>query len=1068
MQPDNLHILKLLWRKGTSQSDRHLPGLDPGNVDLMGLEVEDWLLFAHNFASFLPFFPKSSSSVVLENWQMFFNDLISVKEIPEKGTTDYRDLQRSIENKLKAFAASGKLAPQMSLLVTFLNLLGFSKDRLNGITKRHLDFYYRSVLNIPRKKPQGDEAFLVLETAKSPQVFLPEGTIFDGGKDEKGLGRHYVSTKDFFPNQAQVSLLKNRWVDAVQKKIKFSPIANSLDGNGAPIPSENRGWWPFGHVQDTTEFPALAPASFGFGLAFPSLKSAATADRYFKFEFEFKKKLPFHGEAKDIPEIFTCHLSGEEGWITTSATNHPEIGFSCSVNDSSFSLVVHLDKDQPSLVAQDEKIHGALIGDGSPIIWFDLPCLTSTSYQWIKALGETPIKKVRIKSRYKGIRQPVLESDLGILNPTKPFQPFGSVPKKGSSFYIKYPEWEFKQPTHIHIKGIWSNTPDTSTKNPPEHFKDWYFGYRDLGGNYLSKDNYLSQHFTPVTTLEQPIKLFMWQPSGLKGPLLGNQIKVNEEPENLIVSGDDYFKASVFAGDGNSWTNYTEEKALFEYDSGTYRADMTITPKSGKSAIAARGGVKVTLLQSFLHDLYPRLYALAMASDQPETPIPNEPYTPVLESIEMDFDCVMEYDLTSGAVQDLALFQRDDFGFLEEQKMKKEGIAHVPDKDPYLLSFPGSGGELFLGIENLQKNQQLSLLFQVLEGSENPQHADFSGENTLSWSVLVENYWKPLSKERILSNQTENLLQSGIIVLDLPDAAFDKQTRMPEGRTWIRLKSNAAYDASSRVLGVFAQAFKVKFLDRNNELGHLKDGLPAGSIGKMVERKAGVKSINQPFNSHGGKSPETDKNFYTRVSERLRHKNRAVSLWDYEHLVLQEFPEVYKVKCLNHTCSQSFLSPGQVMLVIVPDTVNKNVYDLFQPTLSAAKLNQIKAFLESKISPQVKLSVMNPLYEEIRIKLLVSFKSGLDKAFYSKQIAQDTIHHLSPWTAENKHAIDFSHHVNFSSLIYFFEKLEYVDFIQQLRIFKDGKEMGRDVFPESPKHILVSAKSHDIILYGSN
>ena len=1068
MQPENLHILKLLWRKGTSQADRSLPGLDPDNLELMGLEVEDWLLFAHNFAQFLPFLPKISSPIIQKNWQLFFKDLIEVQELPEKGSNAYRDLQRSIDAKLKSFADSGDLAPQMTLLVAFLKLLGFSKDRLNGITKRHLDFYYRKVLNIPGRAAHSDEAFLVIEGAKSPTALLPEGTVFDGGKDENGLSRHYVTNRAFSPNQARLVQLKNRWVDPVGKKIKLSQIANSLDGNGTPIPSESRGWWPFGHVQDTVDFPALASATFGFGLAFPSLRAAATADRYFKFEFEFKKKLSFSGESKDIPDIFTCHMSGEEGWMNTSPSNHPEMGYTCTVNEDLLSIVIHLDKDHPSLVEQDEKLHGELAGNGFPIIWFDLPCLTSRSYQWIKALGETPVKKVRIKSRYKGIQQAVLESDLGVLNPSKPFQPFGSVAKKGSSFYIRYPEWEYKQPKNISIQGKWSNTPDQSQGNPPQHFKHWYFGYRDLAGNYLSKDNYLSQHFIPLSKQTEPIKLLLWQPTGLKAPLLDNLIKVNEDPQNLIVKGDGYFKASIAAGDGKDWTNYIGEKTLFEYDSGSYSTAISITAKPGKSAIPARSGIKITLLQSFLHELYPRLYALAMASDQPETPIPNEPYTPLLERLELDFDCEAVFDLTSGTEQDFQLFLRDDFGFLEEQKSIKEHIAHVPDKEPFLLSYPGSGGELFLGLEKLQKNQQLSLLFQVLEGSENPAHADFSGENALSWSVLVGNYWKPLSKDRILSNQTENLLQSGIILLDLPEEAFDRQTRMPEGYTWIRLRSTAPYDASSRILGVFTQAIKVKFQDRENELGHLQDGLPAGSIGKMLERKAGVKAIHQPFNSFGGKAPETDKNYYTRVSERLRHKNRAVSLWDYEHLVLQEFPEVYKVKCLNHTCSQSFLSPGQVMLIIVPDTVNKNVYDLFQPTLSGAKLNQIKAFLETKVSPQIKLTVMNPLYEEIKIKLVVSFKTGLDKAYYSNLIEQDTIHHLSPWTAENRQAIDFSNHFNFSNLIYFFEKLDYVDFIEQLRVFKDGNETGRDILPKSPKHILVSAKSHDISLYESN
>ncbi|SHM71323.1 Baseplate J-like protein [Cyclobacterium lianum] len=1068
MQPENLHILKLLWRKGTSQADRNLSALDPDNIELMGLGVEDWLLFAHNFARFLPYFPKTSSPVIDKDWQLFFKELIEIEELPEKGSTAYRDLQTSIASKLKAFAATADLVPHMTLLVTFLELLGYSKTHLNGITKRHLDFYYSTVLNIPRKAPRADETFLLIEASKSPAVFLSEGELFDAGKDEKGNARYYSSTRGFSPNLAQVAHLKNRWVDETGRKIRISQVANSLDGRGEPFHSDASGWWPFGHQLGTTDFPELAPATFGFGLSFPSLRAAATADRYFKFEFEFTKKLAFSGEASDIPEIFTAHLSGEKGWVTLAPSNHAEVGLSCSVTENQLGIVIYLGKDQPSLVSQDEKTHGQVVGEGFPVIWFDLTSGSPKSFKWIKALGETPVKKVRVKSKYKGIQQPVLESDLGILNPSKPFQPFGSVPKKGSSFYIKYPEWEYKQPRSISIKGKWSNTPDKSTENPPQHFRHWYFGYRDLGENYLSKDNYLSQHFKAVTTLAEPIKMFLWQPTGLKAPLLGNQIKVNEDPENLIVSGDGYFKASISAGDGNNWTNYTGSKALFEENSGHYNTSINISPKPGKTKIDVRGGIKITLLQSFLHELYPRLYALAMSSDQPETPIPNEPYTPLLESLEVDFDCEVTYDLTFTTAHDLQLFLRDDFGYLEEQKSKKEGIAHVKEKEPFLLSFPGSGGELFVGVESLEKNQQLSLLFQVLEGSENPRHANFSDENALSWSVLVDNYWKPLSKDQIVSNQTGNLLQSGIIVLDLPQAALESQTRMPSEFTWIRIKSIAPYDATSRVLGVFAQAVKVKFKDRGNGLEHLQDGLPAGTIGKMAERKAGVKAISQPYNTFGGKAPETDNKFYTRVSERLRHKNRAVSLWDYEHLVLQEFPEVYKVKCLNHTCEKSFLSPGQVTLITVPDTVNKNVYDLLQPTLSAATLNQIKVFLEAKVSPQVKLTVMNPLYEEISIKVVVSFKPGLDKAYYSNLMEEDIKYHLAPWTAENRQAIDFSNSFNYSGLIYFIEKLDYVDFIQQLRVFKDGVETSQEILPKSPRHILVSAKSHDIILYGSN
>jgi YD repeat-containing protein len=60
-------------------------------------------------------------------------------------------------------------------------------------------------------------------------------------------------------------------------------------------------------------------------------------------------------------------------------------------------------------------------------------------------------------------------------------------------------------------------------------------------------------------------------------------------------------------------------------------------------------------------------------------------------------------------------------------------------------------------------------------------------------------------------------------------------------------------------------------------------------------------SVVLPYDSFGGRVAEDDSTFYTRVSERLRHKDRAITLFDYERLVLEEFPEIYKVRCLNHT-----------------------------------------------------------------------------------------------------------------------------------------------------------------------
>lgn len=87
-------------------------------------------------------------------------------------------------------------------------------------------------------------------------------------------------------------------------------------------------------------------------------------------------------------------------------------------------------KSQPAIVDQQEKIHGNIKGKGAPLIWFDILCNSTKAFQWIKGIGETPLQNLSIHTSYSNINTPIIESDLGVLNPEKPFQPFGSIPKK--------------------------------------------------------------------------------------------------------------------------------------------------------------------------------------------------------------------------------------------------------------------------------------------------------------------------------------------------------------------------------------------------------------------------------------------------------------------------------------------------------------------------------------------------------------------------------------------------------------------------------------------------------------
>lgn len=1021
MRPEQLSILKILWRSGTQQADRIDPALDPDFFRLMDLDPQDWMLFAQNFGRLIPFFSEQFPMKVIGYWSKFFEQILNEEPIPQRGTSAYQNLKDRLRIRLEVLEEQSSMIPHLGLMYSFFKLMDYSKSRINQLSNRHLDFYYKDILQLNKKSAKPDQVYLVLELAKIPQVRIPKGTQFEAGKDSLGKKLLYQSTGEFYPNLAKLFAQKNRYTGEIQintietNKIAVSQIANSFDGNGADFPQGLPSWWPFGHLLDN---PSLQGASFGFTLAVAALKSPEGSRRYFSFIFNFEHDLKIEISPAKLIELFNCEVSGEKGWIPLIPSKDVNLeGFTNLLDSKSkkLQLTFFIEENLPSLVDASSNVHGDLETSGIPLIRFGVKSNTDKGFDLLRSLSTNFLTSVEIKSSIQGIQTPVLESDLGVLQAGKPFMPFTSIPKKGSSLYLYEPSWKNKKLKEISLRLNWANTPECAenSKGNQSDFSCLYAHYKDSGG------------------------------------------------KNAIVKNDSYFKFNISVRDSVNWNGKETSQTLFSKEEGQFITDLVLVDEKSKT-LSANNGIKLTLNQSFLHEMYPKLYALAMASEQPETLIPNEPYTPLVEQLTLGYTTseifLMDQDT------DLKLFLWDDFGYFEEKRSKKEKLAHVISKRTQLTSFPvANGGELFLNIADLQPNQQLSILFQVLEGSENPAHSTFASKDKIQWSVLVSDYWFTLENKHILSDETDNFLRSGIITFQLPLGAFERQTRMTLSGVWIRAYSPKPFDSTAKIVAILPQAIKATFVDRQNDLSHLTKGLPPKTITKMTERISGVKSVNQPFNSFGGRPQESDIGFYTHVSERLRHKNRAVSLWDYEHLILDHFPEVHKVKCLNHTNRNSFTAPGSVLVLVIPDTVDKNVFDNFKPLFSTARLNEIREFLLERVSPAIEISVDNPSFEEVHIELKVKFRSGLDPAFYRNQLEQDIINYLSPWALQPENTIAFGINLQESLLIHQLEKLSYLEYLQDLVMKKNNQSYYKKISPSSPKHILVSSKNHTIV-----
>ncbi len=509
-----------------------------------------------------------------------------------------------------------------------------------------------------------------------------------------------------------------------------------------------------------------------------------------------------------------------------------------------------------------------------------------------------------------------------------------------------------------------------------------------------------------------------------------------------------WFTAEVSLRDG-AGRKPDEVRALFDPRTSAGETTLTLTPGGAPAPPAAKPGfLALSLKQDFLHADYRQesVANLVTFSKNGGTLVTlNEPYTPTLRAVSLS------YHARSG--EDARFFHAGPFG----QRRERPDLLRVP-----LLPEFEDEGELLLGLSGLAAGDSVSLLFQVAEGSADP---DLPRQD-VKWSVLCDDHWKPISGSGIVRDTTRQLLTSGVVGLVIPPEATRDNTFLPAGPVWLRAAVRQSVNAVSQLIAVAANAVEVRLADRGNDPGHLRTPLPAGKIARLKTPVGAVKAVKQPYASFGGAPAESDEALRTRAAERLRHRDRAIAPWDYERLVLAAFPAVHRVKCIPHAKDGAWLAPGNVLLVVVPDLRNQNAVDPLQPRVDADTLSRIAGHLQRRAGMQVGIQVKNPRYQGIRLDFKVRFLPGYEFNFYRRQVEQELIRFLSPWAFDAARPIAFGGKVYKSVMLDFVEEMEAVDFVTDFRMYADsGARLPRDaeeVQAGTPDAILVSAPAHTI------
>ena len=447
--------------------------------------------------------------------------------------------------------------------------------------------------------------------------------------------------------------------------------------------------------------------------------------------------------------------------------------------------------------------------------------------------------------------------------------------------------------------------------------------------------------------------------------------------------------------------------------------------------------------------------------------IPNEPWTPVIKNISLDYTA-------TATITDIELIHLYPF----DGTYKAEKITLQPTLFPTYCD----EGSLFIGLKDLEPGSNINVLLQLAEATADSE----SDIEDVNWHYLDNNQWKLLRKGfEVLDDATDGLTTSGIVKFALPENMTKDNTILPKELHWIKASVSKNSKTVSETIGIYAQAVRATFTNgAGNDKLRLSQPLAAGAISKVNEADANVKKLSQPFDSFGGRVPETEGHFYVRISELLRHKGRAIQKFDYERLVLEAFPQLFKVKCINHSFALNAheykndfpIAPGYVLLAVIPDLNQLKAAQSFEPRVPVSMLDDIQEYCKKRSSAFVRFRAMNPRYEKIHFCLKVKLIAGKDENYYKEKLKQDLREFLAPWAIGEYDKLRFGQCVGRSEIIRFLETRDYMNYIIDLLMRHDDgpwpdktkeEELIKPVCPKTPRSILI-AGDIDVCIAGND
>lgn len=863
------------------------------------------------------------------NWKTINNASSSIqvarqlKDLLEKSRTLHtiHSIQEHFDYYLAQIENDGNMDGALSLLLTYLRNYGDITRTFNHRFATLPALYLRDILHAVPQGTVQDNAYIVVTPAENIASFtLPARQSFPAGQNTAGEDLLYQTVRNEYITPIQCAEANAVYIDrkngkatAIRKQAICNPDISTADALFSDKYSKtlSLGWMVESSMLVLSEGERKVDVNFRI-----------TPDTV-------SDLLP------GIPDkSFTLQFSNAEGWTEQPCTCKPKI--EDGYHWLCFEITIPGDGILPAPCTEDT--HGMTTEHPAlRILTSETPC----PYDWATRLKFDAIK---IETTVSAIRNFTFYNELGQVDPSQPFQPFGIQSEKGAWFLFGNEEMGLKPLKEVRLKGKWKKLPETEAE-----FNQQYKCYITAFGQAIDINS-----FTISTEWQQDGK---WHAC---------KEKDGKNVQRLFVSLSQ--AEVIFSFPKESPQTRNNLSIPYEYSrdrDGFFRATLQ-APSIGFGTDAYR----MLFTNTMIHN------SRCKKKDLKE--LPPEPIIPLLADVELSYIASEETtlaDLTNSSIR---------LSHITELSEQETVPVSKANEQPFLPVFT-TDNQLYFAFLHAKGEQTVRMyLDMVLPKESIPFHSPQPDKSIkLSWEFRDGNTWYPIGIDAIRAEETHGLTQSGFIEISLPEKIKDSHTDK-QGRVWLRAAITG--DPSSSLAIRSIRTNYIRLIAQNSD----GSPLPAGTIQETIEPDERIESILQPLPGFGGKLAETNTDAAIRQSSRISNRHRAITIKDYERLVLENFPEVDKVQCIPVPQEKG---ASEICLVVFSCTEDSRYF------LSPAwKLAEIQRMIRQYAPSFVPLRVINPVYEQVIVHCkVILWDSVQDEGKTLRQLVVLAQNYLAPW-----------------------------------------------------------------------